>query len=290
MRGLLTPLLVRGGNGLERVAPGVWRLCGNPGRLNIFFLEDAEGGVVQFDAGGRVLVPRIRAALAEVGPLRRVVLGHAHTDHRGAAPYLDAPIVCHPDEVQDASGPRGRYWKELRGLPAPQRWLHRHILQPRLYDGGPVCVADTVREEDEVAGFRVVHLPGHAPGLIALVRDRDRLALTSDAFYTVDALWRDSPPRLPGDAWNWDTERARSSLLRLAELGLSVAWPGHGGPVLRDVGSQLREAVVASRRPLHAARSAPPPRRRRATRGLFSFRYTTHRDLTAKPLVTDASP
>jgi len=243
MSGVLTPCLVRGGSGLERVAAGVWRLCGNPGRINVFFLEDGEGGVVQFDAGGRVLLPRIRAALAELGSLRRVVLGHAHTDHRGAAPYLEAPVVCHPDEAGDAGGPRGRYWNGLRGLPAPQRWLHRHVLQPRMYDGGPVRVAATVCEGDLVAGFRVLHLPGHAPGLIALIRDRDGLALTSDAFYTVDAWWRDSAPQLPADAWNWDTEQARGSLLRLAELDLSVAWPGHGGPVLGDVGRRLREAL-----------------------------------------------
>ena len=54
------------------------------------------------------------------------------------------------------------------------------------WDGGPVEIAGTVDEGDDVSGFRVVHLPGHAPGLIALFRESDRLALTSDCFYVID--------------------------------------------------------------------------------------------------------
>ena len=31
-----------------------------------------------------------------------MVLGHAHEDHRGAAPDMGVPILCHPDERRDA--------------------------------------------------------------------------------------------------------------------------------------------------------------------------------------------
>ena len=244
--GLLLPIVTYGSTGPERVADGVWRVRGNPGRLNLFFLEERGDGVTQFDAGGRVHLPLVASAIAALGPLERVILSHAHTDHRGTAPLLDAPVVCHPDEVPDARGTGGaRYWGEgLPKLSLGPRLLHRHVLQ-RLYDGGPVHVADTVTEGDEVAGFRVVHLPGHAPGLIALIREHDGLALTSDAFYTVDAWWRDCPPYLPGPAWSWDVEQARASLRRLATFDLSVAWPGHGKPVSGDVVAAL---VAASRR------------------------------------------
>ena len=164
----------------ELVAEGVWVVQGQPGRCNVYLIED-DGGVTMFDAGARTMVRAVASAGAKLGGIRRVVLGHGHTDHRGTAPALGVPVLCHPEEVQDAEGSGGfRYWPEgLAGLPTPQRQIHR-VLHRFAWDGGPVKIADTVTEGDEVAGFRVIHLPGHAPGQIGLWRESDRLALVSD--------------------------------------------------------------------------------------------------------------
>lgn len=43
------------------------------------------------------------------------------------------------------------------------RALHR-VLHRRVWDGGPVRISGTVRAGDEIAGFEVVDLAGHAPG------------------------------------------------------------------------------------------------------------------------------
>ena len=97
-------------------------------------------------------------------------------------------------------------------------------------------IAATVQEGDEIAGFRVVHLPGHAPGLIGLFRERDGLALVSD--HLLHARPPDDPqgpPRLPLAAFNLDTEQARASLRKLAALEPRAAWPGHADPVTGDV-------------------------------------------------------
>jgi hydroxyacylglutathione hydrolase len=239
MSGLLRKALTRGGFGPERVADRLWRVQGNPGRCNVYFLEHG-GGVVQFDAGGRCMLDQVRGAAEQVGPLREVVLGHGHTDHRGTAPGLGVPVRCHPDAREDAEGSGGwSYWGDLAGLDQPSRYLHLNVLHSRFWDGGPVRVAGGVDDGDEVAGFRAVHLPGHAPGMIVLLRERDGLALTTDCFYTVDDWGRDCPPRLPNDAFNWNTEMASQSLQRLAELEVAEAWPGHGDPLRGDVRAQL---------------------------------------------------
>jgi predicted ester cyclase len=133
----------------------------------------------------------------------------------------------------------------LEGLPSPQRQVHR-ILHRIAWDGGPVKIAGTLVEGDQVAGFTVVHLPGHAPGQIGLWRESDRLALVSDCFYTLDMWGRHGPPHLPEDVYNFDTDQARESLLKLAALEPAAAWPGHAKPVVGDVRSQLQAAAQES--------------------------------------------
>jgi len=228
------------------VAEGVWVVQGQPGRCNVYLIED-DGGVTLFDAGARTMVRAIARAGAKLGGIRRIVLGHGHTDHRGAAPALGVPVLCHPAEVQDAEGSGGfRYWPQgLAGLPTPLRQAHG-LLHRYAWDAGPVKISGTVDEGDEVAGFKVVHLPGHAPGLIALWRESDRLALSTDCFYTVDMWGRNSAPHLPEPTYNLDTDEARASMRKLAALEPAAAWPGHARPVTGDVRGQLERAADAS--------------------------------------------
>jgi steroid delta-isomerase-like uncharacterized protein len=230
----------------EQVAEGVWRVQGgDPAKCNVYFLREGDG-VLMFDAGARVMAPAVARAAAQLGGLTRIVLGHGHTDHRGTAPSFDVPVLCHADDVIDAEGSGGwRYWDaDLKFLPWFQRPLHKQF-HKRLWDGGPVKISGTVAEGDDVAGFRVVHLPGHAPGLIALWRESDRLALTSDAFYTLDMMGKDCAPQLPIAGYNLDTEQARASLRKLAALEPAAAWPGHAKPATGDVRAQLERAAAA---------------------------------------------
>ena len=227
----------------ELVSEGVWVVQGWPGRCSVYLIED-DGGVTLFDAGARTMIRSVASAGAKLGGIRRIVLGHAHTDHRGTAPALGVPVLCHPAEVEDAEGSGGfRYWPEgLTGLPVPMRQVHR-LLHRYAFDGGPVKISDTVAEGDELAGFRVIEIPGHAPGQIALWRESDRLALSSDCFYTLDMWGRDCAPRVPEAIYNYDTDQARASIRKLAELEPAAAWPGHARPLTGDVRSQLQGAA-----------------------------------------------
>jgi glyoxylase-like metal-dependent hydrolase (beta-lactamase superfamily II) len=116
-----------------------------------------------------------------------------------------------------------------------------------VWDGGPVKIAGTVSEGDDVAGFKVVHLPGHAPGLIGLWRESDRLALVSDTFYTVDPQTGiHGHVRVPHRAFNKDTEQARASIRKLAALEPATAWAGHANPLTGDVRGQLETAAATT--------------------------------------------
>ena len=235
-----------GGGEAEPVADGVWVVRGGlPTRtMNVYLLAD-DGGVTVFDAGIQSMATAISMAAARLGGIKRVVLGHADADHRGAAPALQAPVYCHAGERAAAQSdhPFRDYWRfEL--LDAYARPVYPRLL--RSWDGGAVTIEDTVAEGDEVAGFRVVELPGHAPGLIGLYRESDRLALISDCIYTIDPQTGvRRPAGVPHAAFNQDTERARASIRKLAELDPAAAWPGHADPVTGDVAGALARAAAA---------------------------------------------
>jgi hydroxyacylglutathione hydrolase len=229
---------------MEKVADGLWLLQGDLRKsMNIYFLEE-EGGVVQFDAGSKSMTKAARVAAAELGGLKRVVLGHAHADHRGTAPSMGVPVLCHPDEVADAESDASiAPYMDLSQLPvAPVRWIYPFLL--RRWDGGAVKIDGTVSEGDEVAGFRVLHFPGHAPGLIGLWRERDRVAIVSDVIYLVDSARLKPLPRgeasVPHPAWAWNHARAKESVRRLAALEPKVVCAGHGLPLRGD---NLRETL-----------------------------------------------
>lgn len=230
----------------ERIAEGVWVVRGGLPRklMNVYLLEEPDGGVTMFDAGVASMTPALAAAAARMGGLRRIVLGHAHPDHRGAAAGLDADVLCHAADRADAEGDGGVHYMDLSKLD-----LHGRLLMPRLlrsWDGGPVQIAGTVAEGDEIAGFEVVHLPGHAPGMIGLWRASDRLALATDTFYTLDPQTGIAGEvRVPHEAFNHDTAQARASIRKLAALRPAVAWSGHDKPLTGDVASALLRAADA---------------------------------------------
>jgi hydroxyacylglutathione hydrolase len=211
--------------------------------MNVYLIAD-DVGVTVFDAGIEDMTKGIASIAAQMGGIKRVVLGHGHADHRGAAPGLGAAVFCHPDEVADAEGDGGAHYFDFSKLKrASARFLMPRLL--RRWDGGPVKIEGTVKEGDDVAGFKVLHLPGHAPGLIGLWRESDRLALVSDTLYTLDPQTaRKGAARVPHHAFNHDTVQARQSIRKLIDLNANAVWPGHADAVTGDVRGQLEQALA----------------------------------------------
>jgi hydroxyacylglutathione hydrolase len=223
----------------ELVADRVWLIRGGfPAKtMNVYLIED-EGGVTVFDAGIAAMATAVQAAAVRMGGIKRVVLGHADADHRGSAPGLGAPVYCHPAEHEAAqsSDPTRPYFDFTKLGPHGRLLLTRML---PVWDGGPVQIAGAVGEGEEIAGFRVIELPGHAPGLLGLFRESDRVALDPQTGIKGRA-------RVPHPAFNIDTEQARRSIRKLAELEPSVVWAGHADPVRGDVVAELNRAALAA--------------------------------------------
>ena len=239
---------------IEPVAEAVWVIRGGgpPKRtMNVFLLHDGDG-FTAFDGGIHGMAPAIHAAARQLGgEVKRMVLGHAHEDHRGAAPDMNVPVLCHEAERRDAerelepTDDRGFDFSKLES-PVVRTLMPRML---KVWDGGPVKISETVTEGDEVAGFTVRHTPGHAPGLISLWREQDRLALVSDTLYTLDPDNIRTPyggPRIPHPAFTRDRDAARDSLLKLAALEPRQVWAGHANPVTGDCRAQLEHAAATT--------------------------------------------
>lgn len=223
----------------EMVGADAWAFRGGLPRhgMNVFLIRDGRG-VAWFDTGSREMAGQLRQIGERRGGITRAVLSHSHPDHRGAARLLGVPVWCHADEQADAEGDAGRhYW----GGGAKRRDVVRGRVMAALRDAGPVAVFNTLAEGDRVGAFEVLHIPGHAPGQIALWREADRTILASDCFYSSD----ERTGHLPKPAFNHDSELALAGVRRIAELEPKVAWPGHGPALRGDVRETLRRALAA---------------------------------------------
>jgi glyoxylase-like metal-dependent hydrolase (beta-lactamase superfamily II) len=223
------------------IAPGVRQVAVGAPFLSYVYLLDSPEGIVAFDAGVRGSGPEILAAAG--GPIAKVILSHAHADHRGAAPELGAPIYCHRDEVADTQADWPQSYLDFSQI-QNQRIREGLYRLNQTWDSGPLEIAGTIEEGDEVAGMQVIHVPGHAPGEIALFRPSDRLLLAADAIYTQDAeTGQPAPARVPNHFANWNTEQARASIRKLATYKPTSVWLGHSTSITGDVEAQLAAAA-----------------------------------------------
>src|SRR6185437_16612330 len=105
--------------------------------------------------------------------LSLLALTHVHPDHQGAARTIcqryAIGLACHAADVPTMEG---------RQPIQPDNSFIR--CSTRLWAGPPHPVARVLQEGDEIAGFRIVHAPGHTRGHVILFREDDRVAIVGD--------------------------------------------------------------------------------------------------------------
>jgi glyoxylase-like metal-dependent hydrolase (beta-lactamase superfamily II) len=210
---------------LKYLAPGVWRLKEFPApTINVYLAED-----VLVDAGRTWDRRRIFAEL-EGRDISLVALTHVHPDHQGCAKAVcearGVPLACHADDVAAMEGARAV--QEA----APGNLFNRVV--GAIWQGPPYEVERVLAEGEEVAGFRVVHAPGHSRGEVIFFRESDRVAICGDVIRNISYATGLPGIKEPPDVFTYDPAENRRSIRRLAELNPSLILPGHG-PAVTDI-------------------------------------------------------
>ena len=210
---------------MKYLAPGVWRLKEFPApTINMYLAED-----VLIDAGRSWDRRRIFAEL-EGREISMLALTHVHPDHQGCAKAVcearDVPLACHADDVEAMEGKRPVQEASANN---PVNKLIRAI-----WEGPPYKVERVLQEGDEVAGFRVVHAPGHARGEVIFFRESDRVAICGDVIRNMSYATGLPGIKEPPDVFTYDPAENRRSIRKLAALNPALILPGHG-PAVTDM-------------------------------------------------------
>ncbi len=188
----------------------------------------------------------IAAAIESLGlrkeDLHRVIVTHGHNDHYGSAAEVrawnGAPVMAHR---LDAPVIRGEDPGHRPALADWERELWRTLRIDEL-PPGPPCPVDRELEDGAVLDFgggaKVVAIPGHTGGSIAIHLPGPGVLFTGDTVANVDK-------RLMPGVFNEDPGRTVESFRALARLDASLACVGHGEPVTGDVPAALRAASAA---------------------------------------------
>lgn len=209
---------------MRQLAAGVWQLRGfPPNAINVYLVED-----VLIDAATRRAGRRILRQLAG-RTVNAHALTHAHPDHQGASEQvcetLGVPFWVGEKDVPLAEDP------QRMATSQPSHPLNR--LGMKHWAGPGRTVDRPLSEGDEVAGFRVLDVPGHSPGHLAYWRESDRVLILGDVLNNMDV--RTGIPGLHEPPWFFTADPAenRRSARRLAALEPKLVLFGHGAP-LRD--------------------------------------------------------
>lgn len=246
----------------KEIVPGVYIFTEPAGErlLNFYGLKEEKGWTL-VDCG----LPGSVEYWVKSGPIQgniiRLIVTHGDADHFGSGAWLkenypDIKIICHKGDKEvienhrliikkryDAARPFFGYGYPPETLDALYQACGDDFKVDKVFTGGETFRINGMQ-------WKVIHLPGHSPGHLGLLREADGIFIFGDAFLA------DGPPGLDGKPSMPATHEAIKQYLDsidLAEkltvvLALSGHWPPLQGKAFKDLLKKSKDTVFRDMR------------------------------------------
>jgi glyoxylase-like metal-dependent hydrolase (beta-lactamase superfamily II) len=225
---------------MDQIIENAWRLP--MGFANAVLLRH-EGELTLIDTGvpdkDQVVFDAIRKLGHKERDLTNIVLTHAHPDHLGSAAAIlkriDAATWIHEADagIAERGGPF-RFMAPARGL--LQRLLYKLVWKPGS-SVSPVKIDQRFRDGNTLplaGGLRVVHIPGHCAGQVALIWQEPQLLIGADVGSNMFGV---------SDPVGFEDESlGHRSQGEIAKLTFEAAVFGHGGSIRSKASEKVRAA------------------------------------------------
>jgi glyoxylase-like metal-dependent hydrolase (beta-lactamase superfamily II) len=225
---------------MKQIIPGLHYFTGlMVGR--VYAIEDPDG-LTLIDASippaAAKILKQVEESGRKPGDVKRILITHAHPDHIGGLPVLQAAtgaqvyasLLERPIIQDGAPIPRVDPSKltgfarlirlpDTRSKPTP---VH-HLLN------------DGDRLTEVMGGLTVMATPGHAPGHVSFWHPEKKLLICGDTIFHMRNL------RLPYSFLTCDMYENKRSILKEIALEPEIVCFGHGEPLTENATAQLRE-------------------------------------------------
>ncbi len=221
-----------------KVIEGVHQVDGVNGG-NVYLIVNGDK-LTLIDTGFVRSAEKIESYIEKLGfqpsAVSSITLTHYHIDHTANAKTLKektgAKVAVHEADAD--------FVTHKKSPPRPKGLLSRAIGIVKAALVEPDIV---LKDDDNIEGLQVVHVPGHTPGSIALLDAQRKVMFVGDAVF-----FADGKVEAPDEKFTWDMGQAAESIGKMAEIDFEVMLSGHKESLMSEASKKVKEFVLAQKK------------------------------------------